>query len=209
MRQTLTLLHSSEVHCETFDTLRDAIAPTARLDHQVRTDWLARARKDGMTHQLSSEIHKAVQSAPGPVLCTCTTLGEAAQAAGAVRVDQPMMERAAQSAGPILLICTLESTVESSRSLLEQHLKARMSDTKVTVLVLEQFWPIFEAGQMTNFCAAIAAAAIEALNARPDFATVVLAQVSMAGAADLLQGCGADVLSSPDLALRSALDAKA
>lgn len=206
MTPPLTLLHSADVHCQTFDALRDAVAPSARLTHEVRADWLARARRDGMTGQLAAEIRKAVRAAPGRVLCTCTTLGEAAVDAGAIRIDQPMMASAAKSDGPILLVCALQSTDQPSRGLLDANLQQVENPVPVTTLVLEEFWPLFESGDKANFCAAIAAAVIEALAARPDFATVVLAQASMADAAHLLDGCGARVLASPELALRAALE---
>ncbi|WP_323766034.1 hypothetical protein [Marinovum sp.] len=205
MTQPLTLLHSAEVHRRTFDVLRDAIAPMARLDHQVRSDWLARARNEGMTRQLAAEIRKAVTAAPGPVLCTCTTLGEAAAEAGAIRIDQPMMAAAAQSDGRILLVCALKTSVAPSRALLQTCLDTAGTGSPVTVLVLEEFWPLFEAGQTANFCAAIAAAVIEAVQARPDFRTVVLAQASMAEAVHLLDGVGPRVLAAPEPALRHAL----
>ncbi len=206
MTPPLTLLHSADIHCQTFNALRDTVSPSARVEHLVRADWLARARNEGMTLQLAAEIRSAVQSAPGRVLCTCTTLGEAATEAGAIRIDQPMMEQAARSDGPILLVCALESTAAPSRALLDANLSILGNAVSVTNLVLEEFWPLFEAGQKANFCAAIAAAVIEALNARPDFRTVVLAQASMAEAVHLLNGCGATVLASPELALRAALD---
>lgn len=206
MTPPLTLLHSADVHCRTFDALRDTLAPSARLTHEVRADWLVRARREGMTRQLAAEIRKAVQSAPGRVLCTCTTLGEAAVEAGAIRIDQPMMADAATSDGAILLVCALQSTAGPSRALLDANLDDAANSAPVTSLVLEQFWPLFEAGDKANFCAAIAAAVIEALEARPDFKTVILAQASMADAAHLLDGCGTRVLSSPEPALRAALN---
>lgn len=206
MTPPLTLLHSAEILCRTFDALRDTVAPAARLKHEVRTDWLARARREGMTQQLSAEIRNAVRAAPGRVLCTCTTLAEAAVEAGALRIDQPMMAEAATSSGPILMVCCLQSTLEPSMSLLRANLREAENPADVTPLVLEVFWPMFERGEHAGFCAAIAAAVIEALTARPDFKTVVLAQASMADAAHLLDGCGARVLSSPELALRAALD---
>lgn len=206
MTPPLTLLHCADSHCRTFDTLRDTIAPGTRITHEVRADWLARARRDGMTRQLAAEIRKAVQAAPGHVLCTCTTLGEAAVEAGAIRIDQPMMQAAAGSEGAILLVCALQSTVAPSRGLLDANLRDAENDAAVTTLTLEEFWPLFERGDTANFCAAIAAAVIEALEARPDFQTVVLAQASMADAALLLDGCGARVLASPEIALRAALE---
>lgn len=206
MTHSLTLLHSAEEHCHTFDALRDALAPRARLYHKVKRDWLARARRDGITPDLAEEVHNEVRSARGRVLCTCSTLGDTAVEAGAIRIDQPMMEKAAESEGPILLVCALQSTADSSLELLQANLRNRDNAAPVTPLVVEDFWPLFENGQRANFCAAIAAAVIEAVQARPDIATVVLAQASMADTAHLLEGLGPEVLTSPEMALRAALD---
>ncbi|TNF18503.1 MAG: hypothetical protein EP318_18285 [Rhodobacteraceae bacterium] len=205
MTPSLTLLHTARAHCQTFDALRDAIAPRAQLHHKVRTDWLTRARREGIGPELAAEVRAEVRAVRGPVLCTCATLGDTAVEAGALRIDQPMMARAAGSHGPILLVCALESTLASSRSLLQVNLRNRGNAAPVTTLVVEEFWPLFETGQQANFCAAIAAAAIEAVQARPDIATIVLAQASMADTAHLLDGLGPEVLTSPEPALRAAL----
>ena len=172
----------------------------------MRKDWLAQARENGITPDLAAEVRKTVHRSKGLVMCTCSTLGEIAVEAGAIRIDQPMMEQAAGSDGPILLVCALESTVQSSRNLLQVNLRSRDNPAPVILLLVEEFWPLFEAGQPDNFCAAIAAAVIEAVQARPDIATVVLAQTSMANAALLLDGVGPEVLAAPERALRSVLE---
>lgn len=205
MTLPLTLLHSADHHCLAFDALRDRLAPTHRLDHKVRADWLARARGEGRTRQLAAEMRSAVRAAPGRVLCTCTTLGEMAEEAGALRVDQPMMAAAAQAEGPILLVCARPGSEGPSRALLDASLAAAGRVRPVTVLRLVEFWPLAEAGQSGNFCAAIAAAVLEAVQARRDFHTVVLAQTSMAGAVHLLDGIRPRVLAAPELALKEAL----
>lgn len=205
MTHSLTLLHSAEEHCRAFDALRDVLAPRAKLYHKVKSDWLARARRNGITPDLAEEVRNEVRSAKGPVLCTCSTLGDTAVEAGAIRIDQPMMAKAAGSEGPILLVCALQSTATSSFELLQANLRNRDNAAPVTTLVVEEFWPLFESGQRANFCAAIAAAVIEAVQARPDIATVVLAQASMADTAHLLDGLGPEVLTSPEMALRAAL----
>ena len=68
----LTLFHTAQVHCVTFDTLRDRIAPEVELIHHVRTDWLAQAQT-GISPSLQSEIMQVVSSADGKVICTCST----------------------------------------------------------------------------------------------------------------------------------------
>ncbi|WP_425041254.1 hypothetical protein [Primorskyibacter sp. S187A] len=209
MTSELWLLHTADVHVDTFDTLRDARFPDARISHAVHAEWLARAQSDGITPELQSEISGVIHSAPGKVLCTCSTLGPVAEENGAMRIDRPMMRAAAQAAEPILLVCALQSTAEASLALLHEELDLADVDPLVLPIVLQHFWPLFESGDVAGFHAAIAAAVIEIIAARPDIKTVVLAQVSMAPVAHLLDGAGLRVLASPELALGAALNAQA
>ena len=198
----LTLLHTAEMHVETFS----ALAPGAVLDQQVRADWLARAQ-GGIDAGLRAEIAAAVAAADGPVLCTCTTLGPAAEAAGAIRIDWPMMQAAAQLGGPVLMAYCLKSTAEPSEALLRRAFGSR--DPELTCLELGQHWPLFEAGDSTGFAAAIAKDVAQAVRAG-DFTCVVLAQASMAGAAALLkEQTQVPVLASPEIALRDLLAVRA
>ncbi|MDF1857232.1 hypothetical protein [Pseudooceanicola sp.] len=48
------------------------------------------------------------------MICTCTTLGPAAEATGTTRIDRPMM----QAAGRIVMAYALDSTLAPSRDLL-------------------------------------------------------------------------------------------
>ena len=93
-----TLFHTSATHILRFDTIRDRLAPDIQLNHVVRTDWLDRAR-GGIDKRLRTEIMDAVGTARGPVLCSCSTIGGIAAEAGAIRIDQPMMQAAADIGG--------------------------------------------------------------------------------------------------------------
>lgn len=201
---TLTLLHTSPAHCPTFTALRDQIAPGMVLEQIVREDFLARAQT-GIDKALEAEITETIQSVDGPVICTCTTIGEAASAAGALRIDQPMMEEAACAGGAILMAFALRSTWEPSLALLEEALAERGTPQKVHPLFLGEYWPLFEAGEANAFAAVLASAIREAVNRTPGLACVVLAQASMAGVAPLLGDLEIPVLASPELAFRAGL----
>lgn len=188
-----SLFHTAEIHARTFDGL----SPDLRLAHVVRPDWLARAQ-GGIDITLRAEIQEAIRAADGPVLCSCTTIGEVAEAAGAVRIDWPMMLKAACIGGPVLLVYCLESTAVPSEALLRRAFGK--NDLQLSHLSLKQHWPLFESGDMARFAAALAEDIAQAV-ATGDFACVVLAQASMAGAADALGGkCPVPVLASPALA---------
>lgn len=196
---TLTLLHTAEVHRCRFEAIRDQTAPDVALTHHVRETWLQEAQ-DGVSATLEAEIWGWVRAQDGPVLCTCTTIGAVAEAAGAVRIDRPLMQAAAKVGGPYVLAFCLESTRAVSAALLRE---AAGDDADIRLLPLAEHWPLFEAGDLTGFQTSLA----EAIrNDAPTEGCVVLAQASMAGAAELLEDLPVPVLASPVIAFRAALE---
>lgn len=201
----MDLFHTARVHVARFDALRDRIAPGMRLTHHVHEDWLDRARTAGVTDALADEIKAAIHAGKGTALCTCTTLGPVAEAAGALRIDRPLMEEAAQIGGRICLVYCLESTAESSEELLQNCILARGHRATLDLLCLKDLWPLFETGQTTAFAQAIANAIRMHRERVPDINCIVLAQASMDGAALHLTDLGIPVLAAPELAFRAAL----
>ncbi|WP_306151569.1 hypothetical protein [Roseovarius sp. MMSF_3281] len=201
---TLTLIHTAKLHEATFVSLRDRLAPGAKLHHITRPEWLDRARAGD--ESVTEDLAQAIATAPGPTLCTCTTLGATAESLGALRIDWPMMQAAAQSDGAIMLAYALDSTYESSLALLDRALQATGSRQKVHPLPLTQYWPLFEAGETDAFTSVIAGEIRQAAMTLPKLSCVVLAQASMAPAADRLTDMRVPVLASPELALRAALE---
>ena len=201
---TLTLLHTAGVHCATFGALRDQIAPEAELRHVVRKDFLDRAI-DGISPALSAEITELITATGGTVLCTCTTIGPVAGAAGALRVDWPMMRAAAATGGPVLMAYAVQSTWGPSLAMLEHALAEAKTPAKVHPLPLAQYWPLFLAGEHDAFSAVIAGEIRQAAPVLGGKGCVVLAQVSMAAAAERLRDLAVPVLASPELALRAAI----
>lgn len=199
----ITLLHTAEVHRATFDALGARIAPSAELIQHVRVDWLERAQ-GGVDDALRGEIAEMIADADGAVVCTCTTLGPIVTAFGAIRIDQPMMARAAAIGGKILMVFCAESTRGPSTDLLQAEIDLA-GDAEIVPLFLGEFWPLFMAGEFPAFCAAIAGAVRFEIGRNSDVSCVVLAQASMAGASELLGDLNVPVLASPELALRAGL----
>lgn len=200
---TLTLLHTSPVHLLTFAKLRDRIAPRAIIRQEVRESWLAEARDKGVTSDLAARLAAFVRAANGPVICTCTTLGPAAEAAGAIRVDRPMMAEAGRIGGRIVMAYALESTARASLDLLAEYVRPGSS---IRPFEMCEHWPLFEAGDIAGFHAALARGVQDEVRTHGGDC-VVLAQVSMAGAATGLRKLAVPVLTSPELALRAGLAA--
>ncbi|MCD9148067.1 hypothetical protein [Pseudophaeobacter flagellatus] len=197
----LTLFHTAEVHVASFD----ALAPQAQLAHVVRPDWLTRAQT-GMTAELRLEISAAIEATSGPVLCSCTTIGAVAEAAGATRIDWPMMQRAAEIGGPVMMAYCLDSTRAPSTALLERAFAERGSAAEIRTLPLPRLWHHFTNGDSALFHAEIASQVETSLALAADTSCVVLAQASMAGAKDLLlHRTVLPVLASPAIAMETLL----
>lgn len=201
----LTLLHTAKVHRDSFDAIRDRIAPGQILNHVVREDLLQRAQA-GIDEALESEIAGLIRKYAEPTLCTCTTIGGVAADVGAIRIDQPMMRLAATTPGDVLMAYCLDSTLGPSLNLLEEELHKACRPARVHPLPLRALWPLFDAGEHDAFAIGIAGEIRQVVATLPDLGSIVLAQASMAGAADLLQDLDVPVLSSPELALRAALN---
>lgn len=198
----LTLFHTADVHRATFDTLARRIAPDAQLSHVVRPDWLARAQ-DGIDVALSDEIQAEISRAP-KALCTCTSIAEVATQVGALRIDRPMMDAAAATGGPVLIAYCLDSTAGPSRDLLCQAFADIGQTPNIRMLPMTDLWILFQTGETEEFVRQIAKRIDDTLNDQSDATCVVLAQASMAEAAQHVT-TSAPVLSSPELALRYAL----
>ncbi|MGW4028699.1 aspartate/glutamate racemase family protein [Streptomyces sp. NPDC004838] len=203
----LVLLHTSPVHIPVFDALRDQDHPGAALRHLVREDLLARAVEEGpdaVAPAVADVLTRAVADGSGAVLCTCSTIGAVAEALApglgvpVLRVDRPMAATAARSRR-IVVIAALRGTREPTEALIREETAGREGVELRTVLV-EEAWERFLAGDRDGYLDAVASAA----DAVRDAEVIVLAQASMADAADRTT-TAVPVLSSPRSGLRAAM----
>ncbi|MFC7493390.1 MULTISPECIES: aspartate/glutamate racemase family protein [unclassified Nocardioides] len=200
-------LHTAEVHVGTFDSL---VGDAAETVHAVEPGLLEQARADGLTPVVEAGVRSALDAlaARGArvVVCTCSTLGPVAESVASpvpvLRVDRPMARVAVASGSRIGVVAAVESTLEPTRSLLEDEARRAGADPAVTDVLVPGAWASFEAGDTPAYLSAIADAA-RALAGDVD--VVVLAQASMAGAVGLVADLDVPVLASPRLAVESAL----
>ena len=215
MAKTLAFLHTSPIHIVTFDRLLAEIDPSVVARHVVDESLLEDARAAGaITPTLEQRIAAALRHASAPddatVLCTCSTIGGSAEAAGAragqvvLRIDRPMAERAVALGERILVAAALPSTLAPTRALILDAASAAGKPIELRELLCEPAWAFFERGDLAGYAEAIAEQLrIGAGNAD----VIVLAQASMAAAAPLCADLGIPILSSPRLGLEAALAA--
>lgn len=215
MPDAITLLHTAASHIDGFERLLGALAPGASARHEVREDLLELACRLGVDHpQVIAQVATAVQHAAGAdgaafVLCTCSTIGGIAEQAGraaglrVLRVDRPMAEQAVRAGRRVLVLAAVDSTLAPTTILLREAAASAGVQMDLRTLLCEGAWALFETGRTQDYLRAVA----DVVTTLADEADViVLAQASMAAAADL---CASEppVLSSPRSGLAAALAA--
>ncbi|WSC82618.1 aspartate/glutamate racemase family protein [Streptomyces virginiae] len=200
----LLLLHTSPVHVPVFDALRDRNHPGAVLRHLVVPELLGRARAEG-PESLTPALRGLLSAQAGPpVLVTCSTIGATAESLAAelgapvLRVDRPMAAAAVRAGARIAVLAALESTLAPTGELLAEEAGDR--PVSIVTHLVTGAWERFEAGDTAGYLARIAAAADAVTGAD----VIVLAQASMAGAADLVT-TPLPVFSSPAPGLAAGL----
>ena len=209
----LTLVHTGEVHVARFAEQFRQAAPDIPLRHLVRADLLAAAEAaGGVTPEIAADtaavLNATLAEGATCVLCTCSTLGPAVEAAAQkaaapiLRIDRALAEKVVAEGNRVLVVATVETTVGPTLSLLEEAAATAGRDVAFRTLVPPDAWPLFQAGDQAGYIAAIAEAIRDNLG---DADMVVLAQASMTGVVAPLQDLGVPVLASPPFAVAQAV----
>jgi hypothetical protein len=197
----LALLHTSPAHVPVFDALRDEDHQGLELRHFVDEELLARARREGpeaVAGAVRAALDEAVAEGARAVLCTCSTIGAVAEAAGVhvgvpvLRVDRPMAATAVAAGPRVVVAATVESTLNPTVALVAEEARRTGRPVDVRTLLVDGAWARFEAGDIEGSARLVAAAA----DAVTDADAIVLAQASMTPAQHLTT-TAVPVLSSP------------
>ncbi|WP_437529715.1 hypothetical protein WME79_48285 [Sorangium sp. So ce726] len=199
----LAFLHTSRVHVETFSRLvRDADGAIP-VRHEVQEGLLADALAagaitDGIRSATTTVVQALANEGARVIVCTCSTLGGVAEAVPVsdclvMRIDRPMAEQAVGSGRRILVVAALQSTFQPTGALLRQIASDARRSIDVVEVLCERAWRLFERGDHPGYAGEIART-IEATALPGDL--VLLAQASMAPAAELVRHLEIPVLSS-------------
>ena len=212
MTHDLAFLHTLASNIDVFDPVVTAERPGLRVRHHVADHLLDRARKTGMTMEIAHEVHaimhELASTGADVVVCTCSTIGGAAEATHtdgrfvAMRIDRPMADRAVTLGPDVLVLAALSSTFAPTRALLEDSARRADLPLHLEERLIDGAWAHFERGDRDRYYQAIADAVTPDL-AR--FGAIVLAQASMAAAADRVRDLAVPILSSPRLGVEAAI----
>lgn len=211
-RPEIVFLHTSPAHIAIFNALRDELAPGLSIGHVVREDLLCAVRKAGAVTvavelKLAEALNDIARGGARRVICTCSTLGGVAEAAdvpGAevMRIDRPMVREAVRIGGRIAICAALPETLAPTLALVEEEVARSDRVASVTPHVFDGVWSDFSAGRLDDYYAGIAA---RLRDVAEDADVIVLAQASMASAAELCPDIGIPVLSSPRMGFLAAI----
>lgn len=208
MRADVVFLHTAAVHVETFRRLLAQTDDSLKGVHVVAEELLDEARRVGADDpDLRARVQQAmtnaaVESGARVAVCTCSTIGGAAERTdgggrfAAMRIDRAMADRAVRSGPRVLVVAALESTLLPTGALLAESAAAAGLRVDARNLLVEVAWPHFLAGDVPAYLRSVADAVQLGCT---DADVVVLAQASMAPAAAMLSHLGVEVLASPRL----------
>jgi hypothetical protein len=207
--KTLHLFHTAPALVPVFDALAAELAPGLVLRHSVREDLLKRAIDLGeatpeVIEAAAAAIAEQAEEDGDAVVCTCSTIGAAADLAALTmvrpvfRIDRAMAREAVGLGERILVLATLDTTIEPTVSLLKSEAAAMGRAPKIGSVVLEEARALFQSGETDRYLQAVA----DGINtAAPDADVVVLAQASMAAALTKAKDLPVPILTSPQIGL--------
>jgi hypothetical protein len=212
MPTTLTFLHTAPANVATFAQLAAALAPQVNVRHIVDESLLDDARRQGVTPALQARVDAQIQAAfdegADLVLCTCSSIGACAEASAqhhtqpVLRVDRAMARAAVAEGTRILVFATLASTLAPTKALILDEARRASKAVAITEVICDAAWERLEAGDQEGYLDEVAATLRSHAG---DGDVLVLAQASMAPAAERAGTLPVPVLTSPALGLQDAL----
>lgn len=198
MNNELTLFHTAESNIAVFEDAANAAGFDRPLRHIMRDDLLKSAEKAGaLTDSVRADCRTAMTEADqGEMVCTCSTIGPAADdlATGGMnvrRVDRALAEAALAQGRRLAVLFAVETTEEPTRRLFEDVAASIRPEAQIDMVHVPEAWETFRSGDTEGYFQQIA----ECVDGLDDgYEVIALAQASMAPAA---RQCQHRVLTSP------------
>ncbi|MBX3027246.1 hypothetical protein KF840_20305 [bacterium] len=209
----LGFLHTAASHVPTFERLARDADPALSCRHAVEAPLLAAATAAGgvdaaLAARIAARVDALRAAGARVVVCTCSTIGDAAEAASrpqapVLRIDRPMAEAAVRRGARVAVVAALDTALAATVALLRAVAREQGRAVAIAPVLCAAAWPRFVAGDLAAYAAATAAAARAAA---PAVDVVVLGQVSMAPAIERLADLATPVLAATPLGVQVAVE---
>jgi Asp/Glu/hydantoin racemase len=210
-RKKLGLVHTSATLVPIFEQLCKAHLPGVSVFNIVDDSLI----KDVISHcelrpetaaRVARQITAAEDAGAEYIMVTCSSIGPAVEAAAerasvpVLRVDQPMADRAVNTAHRIAVVATLPTTLEPTADLIRRRAAAASKEIALTSKLCEGAFDALMSGDAATHDAEVAAALREAATQAD---VIVLAQASMARVVETLPESDrrVPILASPPIAV--------
>jgi Asp/Glu/hydantoin racemase len=210
-RKKLGLVHTSATLVPVFEQLCKAHLPGVSVFNIVDDSLI----KDVISHcelrpqtaaRVARQIAAAQDAGAEYIMVTCSSIGSAVEAAAAqatvpvLRVDQPMADRAVNTAKRIAVVATLPTTLEPTADLIRRRAAAANKHVVITSKLCNGAFEALMSGDAAIHDAKVAAALREAAT---EADVIVLAQASMARVVETLpeHDRRVPILASPPIAV--------
>jgi Asp/Glu/hydantoin racemase len=208
----LAFIHTSHVLIPLFSGLAAKLMPEIEVFHLtdeslIRNTISAQRLTKTTVRRMANMIESAHDAGAAAVMVTCSSIGPGVTVARmlfdfpVLRVDEPMAQAAVGMGKRIGVAATLRTTLDPTIELIRQTAEGGKRDIEITPSLAEGAFEAVLAGN-TEKHDSLLTQALSDLRRKVD--VVVLAQASMARVIPQLESEGAPILSSPELAVRSA-----
>jgi Asp/Glu/hydantoin racemase len=210
-KKRLGLLHTSATLVPIFEQLTKSRLPEVAVfnlvDDSLIKDVIAHGQLRPQTARRVTQLVAAAEDAGADyIMVTCSSIGAAVETAATLasvpvlRVDQPMADRAVNTAKRIGVVATLPTTLEPTADLVRRRALAAGREIELTALLCEGAFDALMSGDGARHDAAVAAALRELAS---QVEVIVLAQASMARVVDTLPEGDRriPILASPPIAV--------
>lgn len=208
----VALLHTGAVVIPTFTRLMQTYLPEVEVQHllddKIVADLGAGADADRIGARLVALGRAAKAADSQAVVFTCSSIsGYARRVAGEIgipvhRVDEAMADRAVHSGDRIAVVATLRTTLEPTAALLRERARLLDREIELATEVIDKAFDAVVAGDQGRHDTLVRDAIMRHAAGND---VIVLAQASMAGAADGIRP-DVPVLTSPELGVRRLAD---
>jgi len=209
----LALLHTAAANATVFAKLGQEIAPDIPLQHVVDDSLISEARANGgitpdLNRRVATAALNALDSGAAALLCTCSSIGPCVEVTRSftdrpiLRIDDPMADEAVETGSRIIVAATLQTTLTPTKEIVARSAEKAGKDIELIDILCDEAWAAFEVGD-TEGCEAEIVRVMASASGNAD--VIVLAQASMAGAAEKLAS-DVPVLTSPRSGFEAAVE---
>lgn len=201
----IAFLHTLSANVDKFDKLVTKHAPEAEVKHYVNKKLLQDALATGEADYIgfNAEIEEIKKDNPTLIICSCSSYGEACDRRSDVeRIDQPIVEYMLRKYNTIGLAYAASSTRNTSADLILTTATALGKEVNIIDINCTDAWQSYLDNNHEEYASKIAE---QIMKQSSEVDVVFLAQASMEGAKEYVNGDAIEILASPDYGVKSYL----